>query len=47
MYLCAKIKRIFDDTLFAVVIADDRDSCARVVKSCSDMIRAMLSLLVK
>lgn len=49
MYLCAKIKRIFDGTLVAVIIAeviiaDDSDSCAREVKSCSNMIRAMLSL---
>jgi len=44
MYLCAKIKRIFDGTLVAVIIADDSDSCARVMKSCSDVIRALLSL---
>jgi len=30
MYWCAKIKRIFDGTLVAVIIADDSDSCARV-----------------
>jgi len=44
MYLCAKIKRIFDGTLVAVIIADDSVSCAWVVKSCSNMIRAMFSL---
>ena len=41
MYLCAKIKRIFDGTDVVVIIADDSDSCVRVVKSCSNMIRVM------
>jgi len=44
MYLCAKIKRIFDGTLVAFIIADDSDSYAQEVKRCSNMIRAMLSL---
>lgn len=43
MYLCAKIKSIFDGTLVAVIIADDSGSYAQVMKSNVVIVGAVIS----